>query len=111
MIWFNSESARKQLIDNGIVVTARKYRNTFGYDKAIYYNYKKDRIIIGKCDIKFLEYSDINDEDNKDHKRILSKYIELSGFNSVNEWVNEIRKLNNNRRLPEFLVLLKVVLI
>ncbi len=115
MIWFNSEKSRTHLIKNGNVVTARKDRKTFGYDKAVFRNEKGERVYLFMVDIAHLEdsYEGVlngeSDERNMYHKRILSKYVHHSGFENVNEWVREICKLNNNRKIPAFLRLLWVV--
>ncbi len=109
MIWFNSFKARKQLMENHVVVTARKMRRSTGIQKAFYRDERGNTIYLCVVKIELLEYSNVFDEDNRDHKRVLSKYIENSGFDTVNEWVEEIKKLNNNRWIPETLTLLKVV--
>ncbi len=115
MIWFNSDKSREHLIKCGHVVTARKDRNTFGYDKAVYRNKKGEREYLFMVNIEFLEdsYEGIldgeDDERNKLHKRILSKYVQYSGFQNVNEWIKEICKLNKNRYIPAYLKLLWVI--
>ncbi len=111
MIWFNSKKAREHLIKNGIVISARKIRKSYGIQKVFYYDEKMNRKYLCIASVEFLEYSNIDEENNEDHKRVLSKYIENSGFNTVNEWVNEIKRLNSNRWMPENLIILKVVYI
>lgn len=121
MIWFDVKEAREQLINNGIVISCRKRRKTFGKHKAYYRNFKGDRITIGEVMITPIDESwlfyehEINDDGidlyNPDHKKKLSQYVHNSGFNNVNEWIEAIRKINSNRKIPEYLMILQVVLL
>ena len=37
--------------------------------------------------------------------------LDVSGFNSVQEWKDEVKKLNKNRWIPEYLIFLRVTMI
>ena len=105
VIWFNSKKAREQLIRDGIVVTCRKQRKTFGTTLAIFRDdagYKKK---ICYVDVQYLIESW---DEQREHDKPFSDNIHLSGFDSVEEWKEEVRRLNNNRWMPQFLIFLKV---
>lgn len=59
--------------------------------------------------IELVEESWVDEErfDNRNHQAVLSKYVHQSGFNTVSEWIEEIRILNK-RNLPEYGMILKV---
>ena len=108
VIWFNSEKARRQLIDMDEVITCRKRRKTFGITSAIYKRKDGDIETIAKVNVQLLIDSiDVH----RQHYRPFSEYVELSGFESVEEWKEEIKKLNKNRWMPEYLIFLKVTVV
>ena len=54
VIWFNSEKARKQLINEGVVITCRKQRKSFGTTQAVFTNEEGKRETIGYVDVEYL---------------------------------------------------------
>ena len=108
VIWFNSEKARRQLIDFDEVITCRKRRRAFGITSAIYKRNDGDIETIAKVNVQLLKDSmDIH----RQHYRAFSEYVELSGFETVEEWKKEVKKLNKNRWMPEYLLFLKVTVV
>lgn len=107
MIWFNSKKAREQLINKGIVVTCRKQRKSFGTHKAFYTDEERNRKLIGYVDIEYLNESW---DEQREHDKLFTEYIHLSGFESVELWKEEVRRLNNNRWMPQYLIFLKVTM-
>jgi len=111
VIYFNVKEARDFLESNGVIITARTSRKQFGITNAIYYEPLVDEyVIIGKVKVEIKDESNIG-KDNPRHTKILEKYVEISGFNNVDEWIYAIRKLRPNRWLPDYLILLKVTMI
>jgi len=108
VIWFNSEKARRQLIELNEVITCRKRRKTFGITSAIYKRNDGDIETIAKVNVQLLNESiDIH----RQHYRPFSEHVELSGFETVEEWKNEVKKLNKNLWMPEYLIFLKVTVV
>ncbi|MBA7490156.1 hypothetical protein ES702_00691 [subsurface metagenome] len=107
VIWFNSEKARKHLISKGVVVTCRKQRKHFGTHKAVFTNEKGERELINHVDIEYLNESW---DEQREHDKVFYEYIHLSGFNTVEEWKDEVRRLNSNRWMPTYLIFLKVTM-
>ena len=108
VIYFNSFKARKQLTEKYEIITCRKQRKTFGITSAIYRRSDGNIFTIGKVNVVFLDESISN---QRNHDEMFNKYIHLSGFDTVKEWKEEIKKLNNNRWMPISLIFLKVTLL
>ena len=106
VIYFNSENARKELLSSGVVITARKTRRGTGNTIAVYTTPDRFRHDIGWVNVQLLDECD-----RTNIREILGKYVKNSGFDSVGEWINEIRKLNSNRWMPEYMFLFKVEMI
>jgi len=107
VIWFNSKKAREQLIRDGIVVTCRKQRKSFGTTQAIFTNDDGKRETICYVDVEYLKGSW---DEQREHDKPFSDNIHLSGFSTVEEWKDEVRRLNNNRWMPQYLIFLKVTM-
>lgn len=107
VIWFNSKKAREQLIRDSIVVTCRKQRKSFGTNRAVYTNEKGIKTFIGYVDV---EYLDESWDEQREHDKLFSNNIHLSGFDTVEEWKEEVRRLNSNRWMPQYLIFLKVTM-
>ena len=110
VIWFNSKTAREYLEANGLVYTARKRRKQFGHTIAIYSDDMWGRLAIGKVNVA-LAMDSYESDNNHNHRTVLSNYVENSGFESLDKWIEEIQKLNTNRWLPEYLRILKVTMV
>ena len=105
VIWFNSEKARKFLLENGYVITVRKRRSVFGKNEVVYWDdEKKEKIKVGYC---FVEYVNESYNYRKYHRSKLGFYVKDSGFETVSEWIEEICRLNKNRFLPEYIMFLR----
>jgi len=106
MMFFNNEKSRKQLIDEGIVITYRRSRRRIeGNDIAVYTIHELGRkwiIKIGKINIEYLCACTEN------VPRCLSMHLENSGFESIEEWIKEIKSHDAYRRIPEYGYLYKV---
>lgn len=86
---FSSEKARKQLLEYGVVCTFRKNRRKrVGKDWA---NEKRGEKAF--ADIYVEEIGEVNPFHD------LTPYIEKSGFKSIDEWLREIKRLNDGRVL------------
>lgn len=107
VIWFNSEKARNQLLNKGVVVTCRKQRKSFGIQRAVFKNENGITALIGHVDIEYLNESW---DEQREHNKLFIEHIHLSGFNTVEEWKDEVRRLNSNRWMPTYLIFLKVTM-
>jgi hypothetical protein len=114
MIWFNSKKARKQLINNRMVVTCRKRRYRFGSDLAVYTDKCiNQRVKIGKVSVEFLSET-INTKGGllySEHRKAFEYHLKDSGFDSVEAWESEVLKMNKMDELPNFLVFIRVTLL
>lgn len=108
VIWFNSEKARNQLMKHDEVVTCRKRRKQFGLTTAIYKNIDGNTVVIGRVHVQKL-FESISEP--RRHMSAFRSYLDVSGFESVEEWQNEVKKLNKNRWIPEYLIFLRVTMI
>jgi len=109
LIWFNSEKARKQLINKGVVVSARPRRKQTGITKAIYKNDEGERIEFAKVKVTIVNESSC--VDTLTHRPVLKDYLHLSGFHTVREWEDEICIMNRGNRMPLYLKLVRVEII
>ena len=107
VIWFNSKKAREQLINKGVVITCRKRRKSFGTTKAVFTNDEGKREKIGYVDVQYLIETW---DEQREHTTHFLAYLEHSGFDTVEDWKEEVRRLNNNRWMPDYLIFLKVTL-
>ena len=107
VIWFNSKKAREQLINKGVVITCRKQRKSFGTTQAVFTNDEGKREKIGYVDVK---YAFESWDEQREHKDIFEVFYKQSGFDTVEEWKKEVRRLNNNRWMPDYLIFLKVTM-
>ena len=109
MIWFNSKKAREQLINKGVVVSARKERKQIGITKAIYNNEDGKTIPFAKVKVSIVNESSC--VDTLTHRPVLKNYLHLSGFHTVKEWEDEICIMNRGNRMPLYIKLVRVELI
>ena len=113
MIWFNSDRARQQLITHGKVITCRIRRKQFGSTTAYFTNDKGERAIIGKVVVKMVKEtvdSYMSGVVYEDHTKGFSEYLELSGFDTVRQWEDEVLGLNSKGKIPSYLIFLEVTL-
>jgi len=83
---FQSEEARRFLLENGVVFTFRaKRRKNLGND------WITDRRGGHKVVDVFVE------EEGRFKPSDLGLYVEYSGFSSLQEWIEEIKKLNKGK--------------
>lgn len=106
MIWFNSKKAREQLIKNGVVVTARTMRKQTGRTTAVYRDKNGDKVEFALVVVSIVDESCC--VDTLTHRPVLEKYLNISGFKTVNEWEDEICIMNRGNRMPIYLKLVKV---
>ncbi len=90
-ITFSSEKAKNQLLTHGIVYTIRKKRKKNGY-YAVVTDIHQKRVI----GVVYLEFVEVITKPQQ-----MEKYVKESGFDSVTEWLEELRKFKC--RLPAFL--------
>ncbi len=93
---------------NDVVVTCRKSRKTFGNTTAIYKNKDGNTVVIGKVHVQKLF---VSISEPRRHIVPFRSYLDDSGFDSIKEWMDEIKKLNKNRWIPEYLIFLRVTMI
>ena len=89
VMFFNVESVRLYLINNGYVYTLRKKRKRVGWDIAVYGSrYKQKRI--GKIFISLVPHDRITE-------KVLTGYFSKSGLSSSpREWLKLARKLSGD---------------
>lgn len=103
-IYFNNEKARGYLLNMGYVYTARTKRKEEGVTAAL----RKEKGV----QVKFASvHCKMIDESFDSHKAILGKYVEYSGFETVEEWLLAIVRLDKRHRLPRYLQIWRVELI
>lgn len=84
-IIFSDETARRQLLEEGIVVTFRKTARTTGDTW-----WRESRLGPKKGDVEVQEISVVNPQNQSD----LEEFVKYSGFSSVSAWQKAIRELN-----------------
>jgi len=107
VIWFNSKKAREQLINKGVVITCRKIRKSFGTTQAVFTNDEGKREKIGYVDV---QYADESWDEYRSHDTLFEEFLKISGFKTIEEWKEEVRRLNNNCWMPDYLIFLKVTM-
>lgn len=90
VIYFNSEKSLNFLIRNSVIYTLRANPRRTGR-AWICSNGRKVGIAVVEY-VKKVEISNVNE---------LERYASLSGFNSVQEWVEKVKSLN--KRVPNVL--------
>lgn len=112
VIYFKSMKALNHLLKHGIVYTLRHrfrkrickwndFRRVFECPVELVKTSRKSKPI-AKAVVYFVSMVNIN------YKKDLEKYVEHSGFESVDEWINEYVRLNGNHLIA---VLYKVKLV
>lgn len=86
-IIFSDKTARRQLLEQGEVVTFRKTSRTTGDTW-----WRESRLGPKQGDVTVEEISVVNPHDQSE----LAEYSELSGFPSVSAWQKAIRELNGS---------------
>jgi len=84
-IIFSDETARRQLLEEGVVVTFRKTSRTTGDTW-----WRESRLGPKQGDVRVQEISVINPQNPSE----LEEYVEYSGFSSISAWQEAIRELN-----------------
>ena len=113
VIWFNCEKARNQLMFHGKVITCRVRRNQFGITDAVYKNDQGIKVLIGSVEVKKLRETNNISLDYSSlwsHRKAFEIYLKDSGFETVTEWKDKILSLNNERKIPSYLIFLEVTL-
>ena len=104
VIWFNSERALKHLLENKRVYSIRKQRKQFGVTTL---NHNKK--LMGTVRVSPVLEMNVTTIENLIQQ--LDQYVNESGFEDSNQWINEIKKLNRNWHIPSYLILIRVDLI
>ena len=98
----DSERAFEQLMKHGRLATFRRYRYREGQVVRVYHKGK----YVGRAVVEDVMYSEgllfLRDE-------VLQEVVRLSGFSSLEEWINEARKLNKSESVPPYLVIIKLL--
>jgi hypothetical protein len=95
VIIFASEKARKQLLKKGFVWTFRVHRRklqTQGAPRRVSFDWATDH----RCGKKLCDVS-IQNETEINHWDELAKFVDASGFETVNDWIAEIITRNHGR--------------
>jgi len=90
VIYFKSERALRYLLSRGFVYTLRGFRKGC-VGRVVSVKTSRGSKAVAKAIIHYVKDVDINDIE------ALKEYVKHSGFESVNEWVREYRRLNGNR--------------
>lgn len=91
---FKSEKARNFLLKHGIVITFRPKKRKKNIEQTwATPKYRGKKI----CDIIVRLLCEVKREEIREK---LDKYVALSGFKTVDEWIEEIKKLNKGE-VPE----------
>ena len=93
IIRFNSVKARDHLLENGHVKTLR----TWYSPRQMVALAISDGKPIGRVLISLIDVVPLDNEGQA--KEVLAKYVNESGFNSVDEWIEEFRRLNRGRKV------------
>ncbi len=101
MISFKSKKALNYLLKHGLVYTLRPFKRKEGITALLN---EKD-MKIGLVEVKFI--TELNSENLAES---LKDFVGESGFKSVEEWINEAKKLLRGN-LPERLYLYQVKLL
>lgn len=111
VIWFNNKDARKMLIEKGSVVTLRKNRKTRGYTNAWYLEegHKMNKHLIGCVNVIWVDECFDDSVEKNRLKEMLEKYVEHSGFENVDGWLNALISFYNS--IPCWIQVFKVDLI
>jgi len=100
VIIFREDKPRKFLLKNGEVFTLRINRKKFGRD------YMTDGRGHPKiCDVMVEDWGKIS----TDYPLILSKYVKKSGYLTIPEWLEAVKRVNRLKTLPKILQLIRVV--
>lgn len=113
VIWFNCEKARNQLKFHGKVITCRVKRKQFGITNAIYRNDQGVKVIIGKVNVQMKRetiYPPLKDTPFDDHLTAFKDYLALSGFDTIEDWRDQVLHLNSRGKIPSYLIFLEVTL-
>jgi len=109
VIWFNNEKARIWLEANGLVYTFRTSRKQFGRTMAVYNDPLYGVVSIGYVIVSLADESRLSD-DNHNHRNYLHKYVENSGFEDIDDWLEGIKSFTKKGEIPEFGMILKVII-
>lgn len=92
-IWFNSQKAYSQLCYHGHVMTLRKKQKKDGM-YILRTSLKEPYVHDGdKIEVMFVQIISSPDE--------LNFYVGSSGFESVQEWLDEAKRLNPSKKINE----------
>ena len=108
VIWFNSDKARRQLLNTGVVITFRvNKRKLVNIQNAFYYDNRfiNNRVKFAIVRVTLLKVCVDPIED------YLEEYICSSGFENIKDWIKEICIFMPDRRKPLSGYLYKVELI
>lgn len=100
VIYFKDEKARRYLLEHGEVFSLRLRRKRFGVDVA-----KRDAKSPPFARVVVEDWGEI---DTQYPFRLLT-YVGKSGYLDVIEWLRAVKKLNNLKKLPKTLQLIRVV--
>ncbi|MEX0569101.1 MAG: hypothetical protein Q6363_008100 [Candidatus Njordarchaeota archaeon] len=92
---FDSLKPYKQLIEHGVVATMRNYDYYPGQKIVIKSRYHRSNIHAVVQEVVK------NNQENRE------KYLSISGFDSVDEWIQEAKKLH--KKWPRLIVIVKLV--
>jgi len=99
-IIFKEERPRKFLLEHGEVFTLRINRKKFGRD---YMTYKRGGKPI--CYVIVEDWGRVY----ADYPLMLSKYVRKSGYFTIPEWLEAVKRVNRLKTLPKVLQLIRVV--
>ena len=93
MIRFNSLRARDFLLRNGYVYTLRYWQREDSFETTAVGGGEP----IGRVRVTYVTEVPLTNMDRT--REVLGRYVNESGFGSVEEWVGEFRRLNRGRRV------------
>jgi len=103
VIYFMEKRVREFLLENGFVYTLRIKRKKFGRD---WMTDKRGNPKI--CDVNVELWGVLSKED-LDWK--LAQYVKWSGFSTVTEWKERFLKRHKLKKVPDEILLLRVVVV
>ena len=95
---FKSEEALNHLLEKGEVATMRDYPYRMGREVYVKKVVGIERITVAKARIEKVV---LNSLENR------IRYFRMSGFNSLEEWLEEAIRLNG--KIPRYIVVLKLI--
>lgn len=95
MMFFNHSKVRAYLVEHGEVFTIRLKKRREGNDLFVYGALFKDPIKIGKGEVRLVKSISFSREESSEKE--LTEFVNKSGFDSPQEWIEGFVAVNKGR--------------